>query len=219
MTCERFERDLALDVGGDLPADAAAALESHLRTCQPCRAFRRSLERSQHWLKAAAAAPLADAELEAVRRRVWATLQQPATPAPLADRRLWAVAAGIALLVVSFGIRRLGQTPERPTPSAAVLTARAGVEVAPRVRPRSHPRAVVVAAAGRERMSRPERLTTEEADQLARAVVLVSRLERVPEERPEREDRTERAPETPFVKLLTADPDVVIYCQVEQNGG
>ncbi len=59
-------------------------------------------------------------------------------------------------------------------------------------------------------------LSPEDADQLARAVVAVSRVRRLPEE-------PSTAPAEPLpaalVRLETSDPGVVIYWQLDSNGG
>jgi hypothetical protein len=57
-------------------------------------------------------------------------------------------------------------------------------------------------------------LSPDDADQLARAVVAIARIERVDEAPSE----PSPAP-APLVRLATADPDVVIYWQLEPSGG
>ncbi len=37
MTCERYDRDLALYVEGDLPQQEARRLKHHLQECPRCR--------------------------------------------------------------------------------------------------------------------------------------------------------------------------------------
>jgi hypothetical protein len=59
-------------------------------------------------------------------------------------------------------------------------------------------------------------LSPDDADQLARAVVAVSRIRRLSDEPPAaRDDRSAPA----MVRLETPDPDVVIYWQLDSNGG
>jgi hypothetical protein len=59
-------------------------------------------------------------------------------------------------------------------------------------------------------------LSPDDADQLARAVVAVSRIRRLSDEPPAaRDDRSSPA----MVRLETPDPDVVIYWQLDSNGG
>jgi hypothetical protein len=57
-------------------------------------------------------------------------------------------------------------------------------------------------------------LSPDDADQLARAVVAIARIERVDEAPTDAEPSP-----TPLMRLATADPDVVIYWQLEPSGG
>ncbi len=281
MTCEGFERDLALYVEGDLPVEDAALLERHLRDCAGCRAFLQSLQESQHWLKSMAADPLAEDEVGTVWHRVLAaSVLAPATgrsPRMVPTGRVYgfvAVAAALAFLIVGTWVHRSsrrGPVPAQPpvadatgalwpeerqreqaapspgtpsaAPGAAGLAQGASGAPTPTV---AHPRSArtrAERASAPAGASLPASLTPDEADQLARAVVLISRIDRVPErlgERAdggeslgvggapsssgspgsgERPDAGEPGSDAAFVKLFTADPDVVIYWQVGQNGG
>jgi hypothetical protein len=65
-------------------------------------------------------------------------------------------------------------------------------------------------------------LSPDDADQLARAVLAVSRISRVHEERPEVDPwpAPERhADPAPLMRVATTDPDVAIYWQLEPSGG
>ena len=57
-------------------------------------------------------------------------------------------------------------------------------------------------------------LSPDDADQLARAVVAIARIDRLDEAPLDAEPSP-----TPLVRLATADPDVVIYWQLEPSGG
>ena len=57
-------------------------------------------------------------------------------------------------------------------------------------------------------------LSPDDADQLARAVVAIARIERVDEAPADPEPSP-----TTLMRLATADPDVVIYWQLEPSGG
>ena len=59
-------------------------------------------------------------------------------------------------------------------------------------------------------------LSPDDADQLARAVVAIAGIRRVDDIRLEVEPSPAPAP---LMRLATADPDVVIYWQLEPNGG
>jgi hypothetical protein len=59
-------------------------------------------------------------------------------------------------------------------------------------------------------------LSPDDADQLARAIVAIARIERVDEAPIDAEPSPAPAP---LMRLATADPDVVIYWQLEPSGG
>jgi hypothetical protein len=70
---------------------------------------------------------------------------------------------------------------------------------------------------GREdRPSVAPALSPDDADQLARAVVAIARVDRVDEVPADAEPSPATAP---LMRLATADPDIVIYWQLEPNGG
>ncbi len=59
-------------------------------------------------------------------------------------------------------------------------------------------------------------LSPEDADQLARAVVAVSQIESVTDATVQPAAPSHRPP---LVRLATSDPDIVIYWQLESDGG
>jgi hypothetical protein len=69
---------------------------------------------------------------------------------------------------------------------------------------------------GTDRPSVVPTLSADDADQLARAVVAIARIQRV-DEAPADDEPSPAL--TPLMRLATADPDVVIYWQLEPNGG
>lgn len=221
MSCPR-ERELALYVEDDLPVSEVAAVQAHVLDCAICRSFLLSLEASQQALKALAAEPIADEALAALRER--------AGRVPAADRRSvglrWAMAAAVALALLPGLYLAVSR---REAPTAPVRIAEGAP--APRVTVRSPtpaPPAPVVApdSARRPMASRPERpsvaeeasdvpLTSAEADQLARALVAVSRIEKLSDI-----DRHPPEPLDPaLVRVASDDPNVVIYWRLEPSGG
>lgn len=232
MRCERYEEDLALYVEGDLPVEAAGVLERHVRGCQRCEAFLRSLEDSQRSLRSLAHEPLDDAALVGLRERVLAAVRRDGGRPSPARPWLWALAASLVLLASTIVVLRRSapERPPRPPETAAAVpteqpkaiaevtgpatsgptarakggrsTTRGTLPVSPDVGPQNAP-------AGRA-------LTDEEADQLARAVVLVSRIRGISELSAE-QSAVPRS--DPLVQLATTDPDIVIYWQVDLNGG
>jgi anti-sigma factor RsiW len=235
MTCSSREADLALYVEGDLPEDEAPALEAHLAGCEACRGFLADLRESQGAVRALAAEPLAEELLLAVRAAVRRRLATRRTPHPWR----WAAAAVVAFLAVG-GSWLLWRTPvapistprgegrppqtarsagARPLPAPAVPLPELGAVSPPRLLPPARPNArstlrmARAVSPGVAHTTTAPTLSQEDADQLARAVVAVSRIERVTDTDPE--------PATPstWVRLTTDDPKVVIYWQLDSNGG
>ena len=59
-------------------------------------------------------------------------------------------------------------------------------------------------------------LSPEDADQLARAVVAVSQIESVEDVKAPSPVPSDRPP---LIRLATSDPDIIIYWQLESDGG
>jgi hypothetical protein len=232
--CRDREPALALYVEGDLPEGEVAPLEAHLTECAGCRELLRGLRESQASLHTLATEPIDEAALDVVRRRVRARLAQ--RPAASATLWRWSAAASVllvaGLIVAGFVSRRvdpsratqatLGPSPTVPAPSAPVASPVVASTTPPK------PSVVRRASVARSRVARPVLaaeppeadvpLTSEEADQLARAVVLLSRIEKVEDFRSE-DETAHDTPPAATVRLATADPNVVIYWQFESNGG
>jgi len=226
MTCMRYETELALYVERDLSDAAAAAVEAHLRECRTCPAFLAALRASQALVKDLAAEEVPPDLLAAVRVGVAAA----AAPRPRSDAPVpaWAAAAAIVLAlgtlawVVAFvgGADPVRKRAEALRPSSPREAIGAPVIASPSVRStipaprRVSPR---MEQAPRGRAHRPSvvpALSPDDADQLARAVVAIARIERLDEAPADPEPSP-----TPLMRLATADPDVVIYWQLEPSGG
>ena len=140
MYCQDWEERIALHAGGDLAAAEAAAVERHLAACAECRAFRSAMSESLELLREAHTEALEPAFYTAVRGRVMAELEGEASAG--AGRRLWlrrgwmaGMAAGLvaaalllALALSNRPVRRL----EAPPRVAGGLVAGAGIPPAPR---------------------------------------------------------------------------------------
>jgi anti-sigma factor RsiW len=222
MSCERYENDLALHVEGDLPRHEVAAIERHLAICESCRAFCSGLEASQRMLKSLADEPIPAAALYAARARVLDEITRPAAIGWRLARWGWASAAAAAVLVVALLIAwRAQQRPNaHPHSTVAVLTPPSAVIDAAPVLPRSTPSPSASVSPTRERRvaSQIPRLSPKDADQLARAVVIVSRIETLADVSREISER-DVTPEAPLTRIATDDPNVVIYWQFDSNGG
>jgi anti-sigma factor RsiW len=70
MSCLDFEKLIALDAEGDLPERKAGKLVKHLKACRNCREFAGKLQASQAMLKSLAQEPVDETVLWQVRQRV-----------------------------------------------------------------------------------------------------------------------------------------------------
>ena len=230
MTCARYENDLALHVERELPPADVPAVEAHLRECAGCRRFLEDLRASQSLVRGLAAEPIGEDGLADLRERVIAAA---ATAAPSRDHResplLWAAAAAVVVGVGAWAWMARGGQELREPP--VVQEATATTESSRPQRPTMHrstppPMAAVShdvksARIARPRPARPARvpvLSHDDADQLARAVVAVSQI-RSAHDRPPEPDPSPEVESAPLMRLATADPNVVIYWQLEPNGG
>lgn len=112
MTTRHVVDQLPLWVEGDLRAQEAAAVETHLAACAECRAEAEAFRQSQAWLKGDAA-PFTAEDREALRRAVLVRAQAPAE-----SRKSWwavglAALAAASLLIILFR--------PQPPPSVASL--------------------------------------------------------------------------------------------------
>jgi anti-sigma factor RsiW len=226
MTCEGFEGLLALHVEGDLTVREAARVRGHLTGCERCRAFLAGLERSQGRLKALAAEPVDEGALRTLRERVLTSVQGTRPAHRTAPAWGWALAASLVVLVVG-GVRlwKASTTPARGAPTQAAVAnatprpgpAAAPAASAPRTARRSTPRPSPPVSTNRDD-GPGERLSPEDADQLARAVVAVAAVGTLTDGA-EVEPRTPDAPRGTLVRIATDDPNVVIYWLLEPSGG
>ena len=107
MSCSKFETDIALYAGGDLPSGRIAHVESHLAECPHCRALAEELRAEQALLGELRDEPLEDTMVAAVHRNVLGQLwggipaRIPARGG-LSGRLYWklALAAGLILAAV-----------------------------------------------------------------------------------------------------------------------
>ena len=140
MSCSKFETDIALYAGGDLPDGRIARVASHLEECADCRALADELRAGQALLGELRDEPLDDAMLAAVRQRVMAKVSAK-TRQP--SRLYWSLALAAALILAAVLGRPRHQTKRVPV---------ARVEPA-HVAPAPRPHLVAV----RHRVVRPRR--------------------------------------------------------------
>jgi len=222
MSCERYERDIALAAEGDLPASQVAALEQHVASCELCHSFAQGIAASQATLKALADEPLAEAAIAAVRTRVLAAVTERAQPRWSGPRWAWPALASAALLlaVALFWLERAITTTHPATRAAASAVPATTPQPTASLTTRSTQRA---AAAVSQSVRTPKkapiaRLSPEDADQLARAVVVLSRVKELDAEGAAEIDRP-AVTSQPLTRIASDDPNVVIYWQFDSNGG
>jgi anti-sigma factor RsiW len=235
MTCTRHEKDLALYVEHDLADADAAAVEAHLGACPECRSFLTALRASQAWVKDLAAEEIDSDALAVMRVRTIVAAARARRSRHLRWVPAWVAAAAVILalgtLVWIALVSRSNppRTAAVPSPPSSASRAIAPPVIAPPVIASGSPRSTLPGPAavsprmerahvrrGTDRPSVVPTLSADDADQLARAVVAIARIQRV-DEAPA-DDEPSPAP-TPLMRLATADPDVVIYWQLDPNGG
>jgi anti-sigma factor RsiW len=231
--CERRETDLALHATGDLAPGRAARLEAHLAACPTCQGRLRAFERHQALLGALGTEPMADEGLQRVRAGVRRTLMSTPAGGARWGRRWLPVVTGAASVVVAAAALLVQLRPSPaplsasgPVPSPAGVAAEPAVAppveepAPPSPSPTTPPRrvAAAVTAAPPRVESAPPALSPEEADQLVKALVYVSQLERLPRA-DEEEPEEAHAPTAQLARFETDDPNVVIYWLMDSNGG
>jgi hypothetical protein len=231
MTCTRYENQLALYVEHDLPQGEIGALEAHLRDCISCRGFLSDLGSSQGLVRDLAAESMSAEALAIIRTRAISAFEQQAARPRAAWG--WGVAAALAAVGVLSWLtmrplitvaRRQVEALSSPSPAPNPVPNPAP-ELAAVERGESHPALTRSKAGGKRPVGSDSRqpstvasLSVEDADQLARAVVAVSRIQRLTDPDPTTE-RTPMAPPGLLIRLATPDPEIVIYWRLDPNGG
>lgn len=200
MKCGYSEQDIALFVEGDLEQARLLQIEAHLPECAACRLLADELRESQSIFKALRQDTVSAAALGHVRNRVLAEVAGVSSTTPwgrrverwlfLGARRGYALAGvGLAVLMV-IGLW-YSRTPE------VLLPAPLPAAAVPKDEPQPQVKAIVAV----------EQLDQHPRRQKARPAVTAKRV--APGE----------SPKQLVVKLLTDDPNIVIYWLVDQNGG
>jgi hypothetical protein len=206
MSCRRFEHDLALAIGGDLPARRLRRLETHIATCASCRTLAARL-REDHAALAALAAEAPDlAELNALRGSVLVQVRSrrsasvPAAGGRPVVARLATVGAAAVLLIAVLAVVAVRRSvPPAATGRPMAVREPVAATPAPLVAAESLPRPEAI---------RPERPTAPPVRRPARPAV-----------------RQATAPAPPataeplVIKVLTDDPNVVIYWLADSQKG
>ena len=195
MSCEAFEKLIALNVEGDLPPAETAGVQAHLETCARCRELDRSIRESQAALKTLAQADGPDEQaLAAWRRGVLRRIEEQPRRLTLGWRWAWAApAAAMALLVVLWlNQGKVGSGVGQAVSPAAPAPSSVGQAVSPA-------------------LAKPAGLEVGQAVSPARTIPTPpSHRHRTPAPSPPTEPL--------LVKLETPDPNVVIYWIVDRKG-
>jgi len=208
MTCTRWHRLIALEVGGDLDPRRSRGLEKHLEGCATCRDLSEELRSQREELLRLDRDAVGGVILGSVRHAVLADpadRRRPLFQLPAGGRRLAFAGVAAVILVVSVVVLRQGATPSQPIVAERSMPTSVP---APTVAPIPSPNTDVIVAPPK---AMPPPAPVEPGPlRLARS------------------DLSNRGPETAIlpsaptepmtVKILTDDPDVVIYWIVEPKG-
>lgn len=194
MKCSDFERLVALYVEEDLQGEERASVEAHLRVCSTCRDLAEDLKESQSVFKSIRQDVPAAAALSSLRERVMSEVGERQSGSWfervfLGAFRRRAALAGVMLLVAGYGAWWFAPVPAA-VPVTPVQTA-VGTPPAP----------VVVAPPVAPITKRP-------------VPKRVRRKAPAPSLAPAPVEESQQV----TIKLLTDDPNVIIYWLVDQKG-
>ncbi len=197
MNCKDWEERIALFAGGDLSPALEAEVKQHLAECAGCRDNARGIQDSLKLLLSAHEEPIAAGHYTAVRAGVLARLERERRPW---RRWMWApaLALGLAVAGVFVAVRpaRMPEitvaAPRYPEPPAVAVGTPEPVAPGERNRPRG---------AGASGTAPP-----------------VAASPRVPAAAQGHGPETSALVDPLVVKLITNDPDVVIYWIADRKG-
>ena len=210
MNCRYSENDIALYVEGDLGPAKACEIQAHVLICGPCRSLETSLRESQSMLKSLRQDTVSAAALSAVRTRVLAEISGRSRP--LWGRWVYAMTGALFVVFLSVGLvwYRAKDTQTQqvvvgnplPPPAAVPLTRGTMTVVPP---PAVGPLSEVAKSNVNEHVS--VSVPLREGDGRRRRQGVAHTPNPI------------ESPKPLMVKLLTDDPNIVIYWLVDQKTG
>jgi hypothetical protein len=236
MTCENWQKDVALYVEGDLPSRQALLLESHMDSCPACRSFRDEFAETQAIFKGLRNETVKDESLDLVRDRVMKGVETGRKTAVLPSiplKRKWAYQLGgvAAVALISLGLWSLpGETPPDESPVERSASREPVDEVAVLPTPEDVPFEAegtgttgttgTIGTIGTMETTK----TTGEMDSVESSApngpLLPAVATRTASNTVDRSQLlVSNAAEDLVVKLLTDDPKIVIYWVIDQAGG
>jgi anti-sigma factor RsiW len=210
MKCGYSENDIALYVERDIASHQARKIETHLSTCDACRELAEDLRETQSAFKSLRQDTVSAGALASVRTRVLAEVGAR-NVRPAWGRWVQALAGAGFVMVLAIGLAYHLRKQATPTPVAQQI-----VKISPVP-------AFVDASPYRARASRVD--ASPYPAGAARTTVSIAGRKGRPRsiKKNQREAaQTEAVIDPPrqlVVKLLTDDPNIVIYWIVDQNGG
>lgn len=211
MSCRRLAPLIALWVEGDLPARRALRVERHVKGCGTCRALVEGLRETREDLARLREATAGDEALSAMRESVLVSLRQerraarPGVVGPVftrARRRLVVAAAVLAVAAATvITVHRGVRAPEALVPAAPRRSAAPSAPVA--ALPPSEPPETIASHARRRVASGAARPPRSAQPRTGRFTA--------------KADQT--VPEPLVIKIMTDDPEVVIYWLVDKERG
>jgi len=227
MSCRDWEERMALYAGGDAGPAEAAAVERHAAECAGCQALLNGLRQNMELLRGAHREPVEAAHFAAVRARVMEEIGRESKPWWW---RQWAlgcvVAAAVAMAVLA--VRPAGKARREVSVVKSVEAPKASQEMpkpvqeAGRLLRPGGVRVAVGSEADDEKRSRPP-LAGQLADDEKRSRLRTGELSAPPAGQLADDERRSRLRTSELsaplvVKLITDDPDVVIYWITDGRG-
>ena len=202
MRCSRWQRWIALDVGGDLDHRRRLKLGRHLEQCASCRDLESELRQGRESLQGLDLRADANLSLGSIHGQVMQAIADRPRIAGFGIPRFALIAAAAAAVVILAVFLRQG--PVERGPHESRYTVSTPTEISAPVPVRAPPVENAV-----EYSSEPESMATEP--------VVVAR-KHLASTGPSVELRLPVSAEPMTIKILTEDPEVVIYWIVDPKG-